>query len=174
MVVRVDGAPQRFMNSIRATLQAEDARIVPNVVALQDALATKLDGPRQAAQLVSLLGACALLLAVTGLGGMVAFTVSQRLKEIGVRIALGANPSHIVGALLRQFRTPVLLGAVAGSLLATVAGIVLAGELYGVSSLDPVAHLGAFALLTTGASLAALPSLRRAIRVDPVRTLRHE
>jgi ABC-type antimicrobial peptide transport system permease subunit len=174
LIVRVDGAPQRFMNSIRATLQAEDPRVMPNVISLDDALATKLAGPRQAAQFVSLLGACALLLAVTGFGGMAAFTVSQRLKEIGVRLALGANPRHVVGALIRQFRMPVLLGAMAGSLLATTAGIALARELYGVSSLDPVAHVGALALLAAGASVAALPSLRRALRVDPVRALRHE
>jgi len=174
LIVRVEGAPQRFTNGIRATLQAEDPRLTPEVFALQDALATKLAGPRQAAQLVSLLGACALLLAVTGFGGMVAFTVSERLKEIGIRLALGAHPRHVLGAVLRQFRTPVLLGTVAGSLLATAAGLVLAQELYGVSSVDPIAHVGAFVLLATGASLAAIPSVRRALRVDPVQTLRHE
>jgi ABC-type antimicrobial peptide transport system permease subunit len=69
---------------------------------------------------------------------------------------------------------PLVVGAAAGSLLASVAGTVLAGELYGVSSLDPVAHVGAFVLFAAVTALAALPSLRRAIRIDPVRTLRHE
>jgi hypothetical protein len=174
LIVRVDGAPQRFMNSVRAVLQAEDPRLTPAVISLEEALATKLAGPRQAAQLVSVLGACALLLAVTGFGGMVAFTVSQRVREIGVRLALGANPRHVVGALLRHFRLPVLLGAAAGSGLAAAAGFVLARELYGVSSLDPVAHVGAFTVLSAGAALAAVPSLRRALHVDPVQTLRHE
>jgi predicted permease len=174
LVARVDGPPRVAARDIRAIMQNEDARLMPQVDALEDALEARLTGQRQAARLVSVLGACALLLAVTGLGGMVAFTVSQRRKEIGVRLALGARPAHVVRAVIGQFRVPLVVGAAAGSLLASVAGTVLAGELYGVSSLDPVAHVGAFVLFAAVTALAALPSLRRAIRIDPVRTLRHE
>jgi ABC-type antimicrobial peptide transport system permease subunit len=147
---------------------------MPQVVALEDALDTKLTGQRQAAQLVSVLGACALLLAVTGLGGMVAFTVSQRHREIGVRLALGARPVHVLRAVIGQFSVPLAAGATTGSLLAVLAGTVLAAELYGISSLDPIAHVGAYVLFGGVAALAAVPALRRAVRVDPVQTLRHE
>jgi predicted permease len=173
-VVRVDGDPRRSVPGIRAILRMEDTRLAPEVTALDEALAEKLAGPRQAAQLISLLGVCALLLAATGLGGFVAFTVSERLREIGVRLALGAGPSDIARAVLRQFRAPLVYGAVAGSLLAACAGMILASELFGVSSFDPAAHVGAVALFTVVAALAVLPSLRRAVRVDPIHTLRHE
>jgi predicted permease len=174
LVARVDGSPRVAASSIRSIMQNEDSRLMPQVVALEDALEAKLTGQRQAAQLVTLLGACALLLAVTGLGGMVAFTVSQRRREIGVRLALGARPMHVLCAVIGQFKVPVVAGAAVGSVLAAVAGTVLANELYGVSGLDPVAHLGAFTLFGSVTTLAALPSLRRAMRVDPVQALRHE
>lgn len=174
LVVRVEGSPRLASTGIRSIMQDEDARLMPQLEVLEDALAAKLTGSRQAAQLVSLLGACALLLAVTGLGGMVAFTVSQRRREIGVRLALGARPTHVLRAVIGQFSLPLVVGAAAGSALATVAGTVLAAELYGVNGLDPAAHLGAFVLFGVVTSLAAVPSLRRAVRVDPVETLRHE
>jgi len=155
-------------------MRNEDARLMPQVMALEDALDARLTGQRQAAQLVSALGGCALLLAVTGLGGMVAFTVSQRRREIGVRLALGARPMHVVRAVIGQFRIPLVGGAAAGSVLATIAGMVLARELYGISGLDPVSHLGAFLLFGAVTSVATIPSLRRAVRIDPVETLRHE
>lgn len=174
LVARVEGSPRSAASSFRTIMRDEDERLMPQVMALEDALAARLTGQRQAAQLVSLLGGCALLLAVIGLGGMVAFTVSQRLREIGVRLALGARPLHVVRAVLGQFSVPLVAGAAAGSVLAAAAATVLARELYGVSGLDPVAHLGAFVLFGTVAALAAVPSLRRAVRVDPVQTLRHE
>jgi ABC-type antimicrobial peptide transport system permease subunit len=80
----------------------------------------------------------------------------------------------VLRAIVSQFGVPLIAGAAAGSVLAAIAGTVLAAELYGVSSLDPVSHLSAFVLFAAVTSLAALPSLRRAVRVDPVRTLRHE
>jgi predicted permease len=174
LIVRTHGDPQGVIPGVRALLQAEDARLTPQITALADALDDKLAGARQAAQLVSALGICALLLAATGLAGMVAFTVSERLREIGVRLALGARPADVVRAIVRQFRVPLLSGAAAGSLLAGLAGMILASELYGISSLDPAAHLGAFALFLLVTALATLPSLRRALRVDPIQILRHE
>jgi predicted permease len=173
-IVRVDGDPRRLVPGIRRIFQMEDARLAPQVTILADALAEKLAGPRQAAQLVSLLGICALLLAATGLGGFVAFTVSERLREIGVRLALGARSTHVVRAVIHQFKVPLVSGAVAGSLLAACAGMILASELYGVSSFDPAAHIGAVALFAVVTALAVLPSLRRAVRVDPIQILRHE
>ena len=174
MVVRVDGPPGRAAATVRTVMRADDSRLRPSVVALRDALEERIAGPRQFALVASGLGICALLLAVTGLGGMVAFTVSQRLREIGVRLALGARPAHVVGAVARQFTTPVLCGAVAGSALAAAAGLVLSRELFGVSGLDPLAHGGALLLFAFVAAVAAIPSMRRAVRVDPIQTLRHE
>jgi hypothetical protein len=174
MVVRADGAPGVVAASVRMVMRDEDPRLRPSVVPLRDAFEEKLAGPRQFALVASALGLCALLLAVTGLGGMVAFTVSQRLREIGVRLALGARPLQVVRAIARQFTMPVVCGAVAGSALAAGVGMVLSRELFGVSGLDPLVHGGALLLFALVAAAAAAPSLRRALRVDPIQTLRHE
>jgi predicted permease len=174
MLVRVAGAPADTSGIIGSLARTVDPRMAPTVTLLTDALQEKLETPRQVAMIASALGLCALLLAVTGLGGMISFTVSQRLKEIGVRLALGARPAHITLAMARQFARPVACGAVAGSGLAVLVATVLSRELFGVSRLDPLAHGGALLLFTVVAAAAALPSLRRALRVDPVTTLRHE
>jgi predicted lysophospholipase L1 biosynthesis ABC-type transport system permease subunit len=174
MVIRVEGEPRPVAATLRSVARGDDDRLTPSVTLLEDALEAQLENPRQGALVASMLGICALLLAVIGLGGMVAFTVSQRLREIGVRVALGARPSHVVRAIARQFMAPVVWGAAAGSALAAAVGTVMARELFGVSRLDPLAHGGALLLFATVAAVATLPSLRRALRVDPVTTLRHE
>jgi ABC-type antimicrobial peptide transport system permease subunit len=115
-----------------------------------------------------------LLLAVIGLAGMVAFTLSQRIREFGIRLALGAAPRHVAGAIGSQFIGPVVLGAAAGSLFAAGIGAVLSSELFGISGLDPIAHAGALLLFAVVAGAALIPSVRRALRVDPAATLRHE
>lgn len=174
LVVRADGAPGAMATMVRTVMRAEDPRLRPSVLPLAVAFEEKLAGPRQFALVASTLGVCALLLAVIGLGGMVAFTVSQRLREIGVRLALGARPPQIVRAIARQFTVPVIGGAVAGSAFAAGVGVILSRELFGVSGLDPLAHGGALLLFALVAAAAAAPSLRRALRVDPIQTLRHE
>jgi predicted permease len=174
MVIRVQGAARAAAATLRAAARGDDERLTPSVTLLEDALEARLESPRQAALIVSMLGICALSLAVVGLGGMVAFSVSQRLREIGVRVALGARPIHLVRAIGRQFVTPIVCGALAGSVLAAGVGTVMARDLFGVSRLDPLAHGGALLLFAIVAAGAALPSLRRALRVDPVTTLRHE
>jgi predicted permease len=174
MVVRVTGAPRDFTGTIAALARGEGTGLTPAVQPLVDALEEKLEKPRQVALIASTLGMCALLLAVTGLGGMIAYTVSQRMREIGVRVALGARPAHVVAAIARQFRMPVVGGAFAGSALAAGAGTVLSREMFGVSQFDPLAHGGALLLFAIVSAAAAAPSVRRALRIDPVAALRHE
>ena len=154
--------------------RAHNGSVLPSVVLLPDALDEKLSTARQVAAIASVLGVCALLLAVIGLGGIVAYTVTQRLREIGIRLALGARPRHVCEAVARQFARPVAVGAVAGSALAAGVGFILSRELFGVSPFDPVAHGGALLLFAAVAAMAAAPSVRRALRVDPMTTLRHE
>jgi hypothetical protein len=174
MVVRTAGPPQDVVATVASIVAAEGTGLTPSVRPLADALEEKLDGPRQVALIASTLGMTALLLAVIGLGGLIAFTVSQRTREIGVRLALGARPSHIVLAIARQYRAPILCGALGGSVLAAGAGTILSSELFGVSQFDPLAHGGALMLFAAVAAAAAAPSLLRAVRVDPMTTLRHE
>jgi predicted permease len=174
MVVRTAGSPQDVTATVASVLAAEGLGLMPSVRPLADALEEKLDAPRQVALIASTLGMTALLLAVVGLGGLVAYTVSQRTREIGIRLALGARPADVAAAIARQFRIPVLCGAIAGSVLAAGAGTILSSELFGISQFDPIAHGSALLLFAAVAALAAAPSLRRAQRVDPATTLRAE
>jgi len=174
MVVRATGAPGGLARTLGSVAKDVDRSLSPSVAVLSDELERRIEAPRQFAKVASTLGVCALLLAVTGLGGMVAFTVSQRLREIGLRVALGARPAHVVRAIARQFAWPVGAGALAGSGLAAAVGTVMSRELFGISQFDPLAHGGALLLFVAVSALAAIPSARRALRVDPAQTLRHE
>ena len=172
MVVRVDGSPRPFVATFAALARAEGTGLTPSVQPLADAFEDKLKEPRQVATVASTLGICALLLAVTGLGGMIAYTVAQRTKEIGIRLALGARPTHVVTAIVRQFRWPVAGGAAAGSLLAAGVGMVLSRELFGVSPFDATSHGAALVVFGLVTAIAAAPAIYRALRVDPASTLR--
>ena len=121
-----------------------------------------------------MLGVSALLLACLGIVGLVAYAVSQRTKEIGIRIALGAARSHVLLVVMRQFSRPVLAGLLVGMGGAAALSQILRRQLYGISSLDPTAYLAAIGLFIITVTIAALFPARRALRVDPLRALRFE
>jgi ABC-type antimicrobial peptide transport system permease subunit len=123
---------------------------------------------------VSAVGGVALLLAGVGLYGVIAYSVSRRTREIGIRVALGARPATVMSLILRQGLTVALVGLAAGALLAVVATRALAGMLYGVGLADPIAWGMAAAALLTAALVANLLPARRAARVDPSVALRSE
>jgi len=106
--------------------------------------------------------------------GLVAYGVSQRTKEIGIRMALGARPAHVLAVILRQFSVPVAAGLLAGVGAAAALSQILRQLLYGVGNLDPIAYLGAIAVFAVTVAVAALLPARRALRVDPMRALRYE
>ena len=118
------------------------------------------------------LAAFALLLAVIGLAGATALAVSQRRREIGLRLALGSTTPEIVALLTMQGLVPVIVGLSVGLLAALGAGGVLAGVLIGVGARDPVALASAIAVLLVAAVLAVALPARRAAGVDPARVLR--
>ena len=105
---------------------------------------------------------------------VLSFTVSQREREIGVRMALGAGRREIAGAIVRQFARPITIGMAAGAAAASGAAIVLSRELFGLSPVDPLSHAAAALLFLLVSAAATMPSLRRACRVDPMSALRHE
>lgn len=120
------------------------------------------------------LGALALLLACTGVYGVVAFAVSRRTREIGIRIALGAAKRDVLRLILWQGLRPVLIGAVIGLALAIGAARVLRAMLFGVSTADPIAFAGMAAILMLVALAATLFPARAALQVEPVVALRQD
>jgi predicted permease len=175
LVVRTSGDPARFVEPVRAAIR----EVAPNqafeeVVPMRAKLSEAASTPRFFTVLVSLFGALALALAAIGLYGVVSYVVSQRQREIGVRVALGAAPGGVVALMLRRGMLPVAAGLAAGIVIALAATRLLGSLLYDVSATDPLTFV-AVAVLLGGVGLLAsyLPS-RRAARVDPTVTLRME
>jgi len=123
---------------------------------------------------VSLLGFVALLLACLGIVGMVAYAVSQRTKEIGIRMALGARPASVLAAVLSQFSRSVAAGLLIGIGMAALLSQLLRRQLYGVSNLDPYTYLIVIVMFIVTVAFAAFWPARRALRIDPMRALRQD
>jgi putative ABC transport system permease protein len=129
---------------------------------------------RAAASMLTLFGVLALLLAAVGTYGVVAYNVSQRTRELGIRMALGARPKHIVRLIMGGGGATIGIGAVLGLAGAFVVARLLAPLLIGVSATDYAALAGAVLLLTLAALAACYLPARRAMRIDPNVALRHE
>ena len=116
----------------------------------------KMQSPEYAAMTVSVLGFVALLLACLGIVGLVSYSVSQRTKEIGIRMALGAKPAHVLSIVMRQLTRPICAGVVVGLGMAAALSRLLRRELFGISNLDPTAYLAAIAVFGLAVTAAAL------------------
>jgi ABC-type antimicrobial peptide transport system permease subunit len=141
---------------------------------MADNLSMSLMPARVGAILAASFGALGTLLAAIGLYGVIAFSVSRRTKEIGVRMALGANPGSVLGMVMRQGFGLAGVGLVIGGLLAVGAAFGLSGLLYGITPLDPMAWTLAVLTMLAAAGAANFVPARRAMRVDPMRALRTE
>jgi putative ABC transport system permease protein len=172
MLVRVEGDPSAALDRLVSAARTVDRRVSMSAGVLRDAFDVKLRTPQRMSIIVSALGGLAVALAAVGLAGVVLFTISQRMREIGIRIALGARSRDVVEVVVRQFRGPIIWGVAAGFTMAAVLSKVLQGELFGLSPLDPVSYLAAGALFVVVASIATAGPLRRALKVDPIRALR--
>jgi ABC-type antimicrobial peptide transport system permease subunit len=160
--------------AIRKRAEEMDSGLVVNVNRLEENLEIWRSLSRLAAVLSGSMGALALLLASIGVYGVVAYAVSRRLREVGIRMALGASGRDVMSMLLRQAMTPVLVGAVIGVLACAAVSHILSSALFGVSPLDPIVFVVAPACLIAVAVLASVIPARLVMRVDPVNTLRYE
>jgi putative ABC transport system permease protein len=174
MVVRVDGDPARTLGALADAAQHVDRRAPASIDLVRRNFDERLRTPKRASAVISTLGITALGMAAIGFAGLIAFSVSQRTREIGIRLALGARRVHIVGTLLSQFTRPLALGVLGGLCGAATVAAVLRRELFGLNPFDPVSYAGAVALLMLAGTLAAAGPIRRALRVDPVSSLRCE
>ncbi|PYU93541.1 MAG: permease, partial [Acidobacteria bacterium] len=129
---------------------------------------------RTASALAAMLGLLALTLASVGMSGVFAYVVRQRTREIGIRMALGAAPSQILGLVLGTCSRSVLVGLAVGVLMSGAVSRIIHSFVYGLSGFDPVTY-GAVCLVLSAAAITAswLPA-RRAMRVEPVEALRYE
>jgi predicted permease len=173
-IVRTSAPPEGLVRLVASIAKSIDPRLVPEVQLMKSAFRGKLQTAESSALAVSLLGLVALLLACAGIVGLVGYAVSQRTQEIGIRMALGARPAHVLAVVLRQFSIPVAVGLLVGIGGAAALSKVLRGLLYGISNLDPMAYLGAVAVFAVCVAAAALLPARRALRVDPMRALHYE
>ena len=137
-------------------------------------LARAVSRPRFVMTLLGVFAVVAAVLSAAGLYGVVAYAVQQRTREVGVRIALGARPSSVVGLIAREGVWLIALGIVLGAAASGALARLLSSFLYGVSPYDPVAFTVAPVLLAAVAVLAIVVPARRASRVDPVVALRAE
>lgn len=174
VIVRAAGPPEGLLLYLSSIAKSIDPKVLPEVQLVKTSFSRKMTAARDAALAVSLLGGAALLLASLGIVGLVIYTVSQRAKEIGIRMALGARPAHVLAIALFQLTRPVAIGLVLGVCAAAALSQMLRHQLYGIGSLDPLAYIAAIALFSATVALAAIWPARRALRVDPATTLRCE
>jgi ABC-type antimicrobial peptide transport system permease subunit len=144
------------------------------VTTLSASISAILLPQRVAALVTAVLGFVGLLLAAVGLYGIVAYLVGQRTREIGVRLALGANRGDVLRLVVGEGMRPVAVGMAIGLLLALGATRLLESYLFGVSPLDAVTFVGGAAMLAAVALTASYLPARRAAMTDPVRALRAE
>ena len=159
---------------VKAIGQELDPKLQPFVWSMKKEFKRNTQTAQNLATEASLIGMVAVLLACVGIVGLVMYAVSQRMKEIAIRLALGADKAHVLGVVLRQFLWPVSLGLMAG--VAGAAGLsqILRKVLYGVSGFDLLSYVSAIGLLVGIVFVAALWPARRALKVDPMRALRCE
>ena len=175
LVVRAESDdPLAFVEAIRRRIAARNPDVPVRATTMEGTLEAASGTQRFRTYLLVVFAGIALVLAVAGIYGVMAYTVSQRLPELGVRIALGATPRNIFGLVVAQGAALAAAGLVLGVGLALLAGRLLEGLLFGVTSRDPWSLAGVVIIVTL-ASLAAcyLPG-RRAVRVDPMVALRAE
>jgi putative ABC transport system permease protein len=175
LVVRTAGDPLALTPAVRAAVKSVDRELILTDVTSMAALVdVALGGARFGMQLLSGFAVIALLMAALGIYGVVAFVVSRRTREVGIRMALGARAGDVLGLVLRQGMAPVLAGLAAGLALALALGRLGSGLLFQVPPHD-VATLGAStAVLSAAALLACALPARRAARIDPAQALRDE
>jgi predicted permease len=175
LAVRTTVPAEKALPMLRAAILAVDKEIVFTEDVPASTVVAHTVAPTQiGAALLGAFGALALLLAAVGLYGVIAYSVSMRTREMGVRMALGARPGDVVRLVLQESGRLSLAGIGAGALLAAVLGRVLGSLLYGVSALDPVAYVVAATILLAVAALASIVPALAAARVDPLRALRTE
>lgn len=173
--LHVAGTPENLESTLRRTLAEVDPDMtVLKMTSFGEQVSENFNQERLLARLCALFGLLALTLAAIGLYGVTSYTVERRTREIGVRVAVGANRRHVVAMVLRGAFQQVLVGLALGVPLAILAGKLISSQLFEVKGYDSLALAGAVILLALCALIAGLIPARHAASIDPVKALRTE
>jgi predicted lysophospholipase L1 biosynthesis ABC-type transport system permease subunit len=162
------------MAAARAIVHDLNPEIPPRFRTFSQVYTASLGSRTFTLTIVGVFAVTALLLAIAGIYGVMAYTVTRRTREIGVRIALGATPSDVVRLIVGQGMAPTIVGVIFGIVGAFALTRTMASMLFGITATDPVTFGGVALLLATVAAIASYIPARRAMRVNPVTALRYE
>lgn len=175
VIVRTEAEPLALLPSLRQAIREVDPdQPIHDTRTMREILFDDLVGFYSLTWLLGYFGTIALALAFTGTYATVSYFVSERSRDIGIRMALGAQISNVLANVILRGLTPVLIGLATGVLAAFAVAGIMANMLYGITTTDPMTFLGVPFLLVTLALVAIFVPAIRAARVDPIITLRHE
>jgi len=175
LVLRAKGDPGSLASAARREVQTIDPTIpVADVRLMEDVIASAQSRPRFLTLLLTLFSGSALMIATIGIYGVISYSVARRSKEFGLRMALGAQRSNILGLVLKQGILLTLIGLVLGVTSALLLTRLMASLLFGVQPTDAITFVGVSALLAVVALAASYIPALRATRVDPIKILRYE
>ncbi len=173
LVVRAEGDPELLMETIRRLVEEKDRNaVLGDLVTLAALVDRDRSGLRVVTLALGLLSVVALLLTAIGLYGVLAYHVSERTNEFGIRVALGAAPNEVIGLIMKQGLLMVSTGLVLGLMGAFLSSRLMQGLLFEIEALDPFAYVGAAVFLGCVALFACLVPAWRAARVNPITALR--
>jgi putative ABC transport system permease protein len=175
LVVRGAGQPEALAAAVREQVQAIDPdQPLANIETMSERLGESISERRFSTLLMGVFAGAALLLAVVGLYGVMSYSVTERTREFGIRMALGAQPGDVLRLIIIEGGRVALLGVIAGVLASLMLTRGMASLLYGVSATDPLTFAGVAVLLIVVSLVACYLPARRATRVDPMIALRYE
>ncbi|HKR96200.1 MAG TPA: FtsX-like permease family protein, partial [Candidatus Angelobacter sp.] len=173
--IRTAGDPEQMIATVRKTILSVNEDLpLDSARPLVESVDRTNAQPRMVARLCSIFGVMALLLAATGLYGVLSYGVARRTNEIGIRMALGAGKGRVIQMILRETGVMIVIGVVAGVIFTAIGVQLIKSNLYGLGALDPLAVVAAVAILGIVALVAGYIPAARAARVNPTQALRHE